>query len=221
MFHLSASGRCSVRLCGRWLARGARDELNLDLGVAWEGDLMATVDVAEVDGLGERIDTEASGYILVVSESDEAGDEAETIRTDDCLADAAVVIMTERSGVGEEKWSEDLSFIGVGLHVPLFIDGEVLCFSAGGSSDVAIDACGPHFIRETTKAESEFTVAAEPTRRTRACDDALERGTFRDEQVVVAIEDGARDGGGHLVAGLGFCRVKSGDEACGDADGVE
>jgi hypothetical protein len=55
-----------VRLCGGGLARGARDKLDLNLGVAREGDLMAPIEIAEVDGLAQSIEAEACGYALVI-----------------------------------------------------------------------------------------------------------------------------------------------------------
>src|SRR6185437_14202307 len=136
-------------------------------------------------------------------------------------ADATVVVGAQRGGVGEEKRSENLAFVGVGADVAFVVDGEVFGLGAGGSGDVAVDGGSACFVGEATEAEAEFTVATQAARRFGACDDAFKRGAFRDEEVVIAVEDGARDGGGDGVAGFGGSRVKWRDEARGDGDGVE
>ena len=97
--------------------------------------------------------------------------------------------MAEGGGVGEEQRSEDLALIRIGLDVALFVDGEIFGLGTGGSGDVAVDVRGARFIGQIAKAKAEFAVAAKPARVARACDDAFERGAFRDQEVVVVVED--------------------------------
>ncbi len=143
---------------------GAGDELDLDLGVARERDLVAAVDVAEVDGLGQRVHAEAGDDVLVVGEGDEAGDETEAVGADNRLANTAVVVMTDRGRVGEEKRSEDFALIGIGFDVALFVDGQIFGLGARGAGDVAVDVLGARFIGQAVETEAQLAVAAEPAR---------------------------------------------------------
>ena len=128
--------------------------------------------------------------------------------------------MAKRGGVGEEKRSEHLALVRIGADVAFVVDGEVFGLRSRSTSDVAIDVRCARFIGQIVKAEAELAVAAQTARWFRASDEACERGALRDQEVVVVVENRARDGGSDDVARLGGSRIKRRDEACEDGDGV-